>query len=65
MRITQERIGIESSEILNQQENGQSSECYMDELTLECCQQLNASVGFVTDIAAGHITRIGREADGT
>ncbi len=35
----------------------------MDELSLGFCEKLYAVNGFITEIIAGHITRIGREAD--
>lgn len=35
----------------------------MDELSLGFCEKLHIVNGFITEIIAGHITRIGREAD--
>lgn len=35
----------------------------MDSLSIGFCEKLSVVNGFVTEIIAGHITRIGREAD--
>lgn len=35
----------------------------MDKLSLEFCEKLYIVNGFITEIIAGHITRIGRETD--
>ena len=35
----------------------------MDKLSLGFCEKLYVVNGFITEIIAGHITRIGREAD--
>ncbi len=35
----------------------------MNELSLGFCEKLYIVNGFITEIIAGHITRIGREAD--
>lgn len=35
----------------------------MDKLSLEFCKKLYIVNGFITEIIAGHITRIGRETD--
>lgn len=35
----------------------------MDEIPIGFCEHLNIVNGFITEIIAGHITRIGREAD--
>lgn len=41
----------------------QNSQDQMDKLTIGFCEKLNVVNGFITEIIAGHITRIGREAD--
>ena len=35
----------------------------MDSLSIGFCEKLSVVNGFVTEIIAGHITRIGKEAD--
>lgn len=37
------------------------SQDQMDKLTIGFCEKLNVVNGFVTDISAGHVIRIGKE----
>lgn len=41
----------------------QNNKNCMDSLSIGFCEKLSVVNGFVTEIIAGHITRIGREAD--